>query len=57
MLHHEYIRRPGNEINESSGQTIAFEKDVDGVVIVVEQVRRGRGELAFFNMYINKRRE
>ena len=41
--------------NKKVGDTITFEKDIDGIVVVVEQVRRGAQTLSFFNMWIKKR--
>ena len=34
--------------------TLRFEKNVDGVIAVVEQVRSGAGTFSFFNMWIKK---
>ncbi|MEQ8195322.1 MAG: hypothetical protein RIB59_12625 [Rhodospirillales bacterium] len=40
--------------SKKSGMTLTFEKRVDGVIVVVEQVRTGQGTFSFFDMWIKK---
>ena len=39
---------------KKTGTTLTFEKRVDGVVVVVQQIHKEVGELAFFDMWIKK---
>ena len=42
--------------SKTTGETITFEKDIDGVVVVVEQVRRGANTFSFHTMWIKKKK-
>jgi hypothetical protein len=39
---------------KGAGDTLTFEKRVNGGVVVVQQVRSGKQEFAFFDMWIKK---
>ena len=40
---------------KGSGATLQFEKDINGVAVVVQQVRKGKKEFALFTMWIKRR--
>ena len=40
---------------KGSGATLQFEKNINGVAVVVQQVRKGKEEFAFFTMWIKRR--
>lgn len=37
------------------GTTVTFEKRIDGLAVVVEQVRMTQGTLSFFTMWIDRK--
>ena len=39
---------------KGSGQTLRFEKSVNGHIVIIEQVRTGKGQLNFFSMWLRK---
>ena len=41
---------------KKNADTITFEKDINGTIVVVEEVRTGKGQLAFKTMWIEKRK-
>jgi hypothetical protein len=38
-----------------TGTTFTFKKDINGVMIVIEQMRTTEGTFSFFNIFIRKR--
>jgi hypothetical protein len=47
--------RVSSSYSKEKGVTLKFEKDIDGVMVVIEQARTGRGTLSFYSMWIKKK--